>query len=654
MKEQRTNIEEILESILRGAAKILGCISANLVVFNKKTQQANVRVGIIAEKLLELYEIEELFGNALQSIEFPFGAFEEGIVYASWKDARIYETSSLSELVGRAFSSEILNQVSEMIGNQRFICVPVVCGRRRFGVIIFTKEDLRPFGLQRREILLRYAQRIGEIIENELRGRHSATMPGASETQPDAAVMHFLFDEKGKTVGKSRFCSADSYERGNVSETNDCADLPGEIETKLSNHASQWLGRSNDRIPGVVSDVAWKCSSEDEDQILRIKAEFSKMPIDGKLHSLCTVFDADQSQKRQVHSGQTQLLQFALGDTAPAVLVDPQFNITSYNEATERLFGYKPNELLHRSISILFREAKEIYSILNHQFLFLSDGYFEDVVIVRRKNGQVFPGKIEALLLADENHQVIGFLVLIHDQSGSVSASQDGDSMNHLMRMERLATMGEVAAQLAHEIRNPLVSIGATLEMLTKDDQRKRDNWEILKVVAKEVTRMDMILKDYLSLAARRNVSVAVVDLGEIINDALRLLEGTQVIEGKKISSTVATSLNVLADYDGLRHVFHNLFKNALEATSQGSQIECHASVLDDNLVIHIDDHGVGLASRSNECFKPFFTTKANGTGLGLAVCEKIIESHGGTISLKNRREGGCRASVVLPQGAIK
>ncbi|MBW1872910.1 MAG: sensor histidine kinase, partial [Deltaproteobacteria bacterium] len=98
----------------------------------------------------------------------------------------------------------------------------------------------------------------------------------------------------------------------------------------------------------------------------------------------------------------------------------------------------------------------------------------------------------------------------------------------------------------------------------------------------------------------------------------------------------------------------HNLFKNALEATSQGNNIECHGSTLDDNLVIHIDDYGAGLTCRPNECFKPFFTTKANGTVLGLAVCEKIIESHGGTLSLKNRREGGCRASVVLPQGAIK
>ena len=158
-----TSIEGILESILRGAAKILGCISANLV-FDKKEKFARVRIGLIAKKRVELNAIEQVFGNALQSMPFPFERIESSLVYAAWRDHAVYETSSLTELAGTAFSGEVAERVAEMIGHQRFICVPVECGRRNFGVIIFTKEDPGSFGLQRREILLRYAQRRRRLL----------------------------------------------------------------------------------------------------------------------------------------------------------------------------------------------------------------------------------------------------------------------------------------------------------------------------------------------------------------------------------------------------------------------------------------------------------------------------------------------------------
>ncbi len=643
MTDVDTSIEGILESILRGAAKILGCISANLVIFNKKEKFARVRVGLIAKKRVELNAIEEVFGNALQSMPFPFECIESSLVYAAWRDHAVYETSSLTELAATAFSGEVAERVAEMIGEQRFICVPVECGRRNFGVIIFTKEDPGPFGIQRREILLRYAQRIGEIIENELRGLGAAGALTRGSRIQDTLLTQLVFDSTGRLIGH---------------EYRDCIEIDGIEVSKNGNGAHRKISRQMleklesmsrefDGVNGIGLQTGMEAAGVQTAWVSDgCRIEMCGLELHGDKCVLCAIYETHDAQP----TSQNQLLQFALGDMAPALLLDTDFNITSCNEATERLFGFSADELQQHSVGILFRDPAEINVVLNQQFLFLSNGYFENLALVRRKNGRVFPGKVETLLLADGKNEVVGYLLLIRDQSNLVGITSTDDSISHLMRRERLATMGEMAAQLAHEIRNPLVSIGATLEMLTREKRLSGEDRDILDALSGEVTRLDMILKDYLSLAARRNTTVSKVDLAEIIGDTLKLLKGTQVCGRVTITSQVETGLEIIADHDGLRHVLHNLLQNAIEASPADSEIVCHASENGGEIMIHIDDQGGGLKCGPNECFKPFFTTKGNGTGLGLAVCEKIIKAHGGTIEIKNLREEGCRASIVLPR----
>ena len=538
VEKKASQIEEILESIMRGAAKILGCNSANLIVINEKTREIRIRVGVMAEQYNIVNEVEEIFGGPFDATAFHFGDADDCLVFASWHDRAVYETSSLAELVGTVFPTEIVEQVSGMIGEHRFICVPVISGSRIFGNIIFEKVGRHPFSPQQREILLRYARRIGEIIENDL--------------------MAF---------------------------------------------------------------------------------------------GLSAIYE--ESPKRDM-SVQDQLLHIALGESAPAVLVDPEFRITSVNDATEHLFGYSAEDLPGKDIGFLFREPQDIHTILNHQFLFVSNGYYEETTAIRRKDGSAIPCKVEALLLAGEANQVIGFLVLIRERRPAADLSGDGNGIARLMRRERLATMGEMAGQLAHEIRNPLLAIGATLESLIENLKLEGEGAETLSDLIKEISRLDMILKDYLSLAARHNMSIARVDLAEVLEDIGHLLRGTRKQSGKRISMHVPAGLTVLADYEGLKHVFFNLVLNALEASPKGGEVRCRATTTEKEITIFIEDSGPGLSVSADECFQPFFTTKKNGTGLGLTVCLKIVSAHGGTLTLQNRDEGGCRACVVLPRKVLQ
>ena len=188
--------------------------------------------------------------------------------------------------------------------------------------------------------------------------------------------------------------------------------------------------------------------------------------------------------------------------------------------------------------------------------------------MVRRRDGSLVAVRVEALLLADDSHQVVGFLLVLR-----VAAKRDGD---HLEQQERLATMSEMAAHLAHEIRNPLVAIGATLESLRSDPETPRSQQPILAALVKEILRMDMTLKDY--LAARREVAVTRVRVGELVDDVRRLLEGAHRPNGKTIRCRLDPELTIAVDREGMKQVVFNLLLNALEASPDDGEVVCGAA----------------------------------------------------------------------------
>lgn len=632
-RQPATGIEVILESILNGAAKILGCTSANLILFNESTREIRVHVGTKAESELVLNQVEAIAGE-IRKQSFSFRDAERSLVFQAWRDRCVIETSSFPELLGQAFAPEVIGQVASMLGEHRFICVPTSDGSRCDGVIVFEKPGTHPFSPQQRELLLMYARRIGEIMENDLRDRR----PTEGDSFATGVFARLLVDGDGHVAGTSDGPTVESL----------CG--PGSAVALQPRFVNEVVARASRFVhSGEVGPITMSRSgdaSPDGSPSERVVAEVSRMVVGGNAFALVSFHVVRPKPELAGH----QILHLALAEAAPAFLMDPDYRITSCNDATERLFGYPPADLVGQPIGTLFHDPEEVHTLLNHQFLFLSDGYHEEETVLKHRDGRVFPGKVKALLLADRADQVVGYLMLIRDRSAALDDPKDRQGLDRLMRRERLATMGEMAGQLAHEIRNPLLAVGATLESLIQDVEDGRDVRDVLRTLRGEVTRMDMLLKDYLSVAGRHKVSLARVDLGRVIADATRLLETSRKSANKAIRSEVPEGLAVLADPDGLRHVFFNLILNALEAMPSGGEVRCTASFGDRDVTVHIDDRGAGLACKPEKCFEPFFTTKKHGTGLGLTVCQEIVAAHGGTITLRNRAGGGCRASVVLPR----
>ena len=348
-----------------------------------------------------------------------------------------------------------------------------------------------------------------------------------------------------------------------------------------------------------------------------------------------------------------------LADAAEAMIIlDRAQTITGANARAEEMFGIKVELLKGRPFEVLFREPESSRTVLEVRMHLLSDGYFERRTHVVRGDGKAFPAFVTGLVSMDERGEHVGAIVRILDLGGGLEgqATAEEDLRRRLVRAERLAMMGEMAAQVAHEIRNPLVSVGASLREIVADLRSgEMDASELgpeMLSVADEVDRLDAILRDYLALARRPEITPARVRVGTVLEDAVRVAFQNPAARDRSIDLAGSGDDEVLADADALRQVFINLLVNALEASPPGTHISCRTTSGGSRVTTEIEDRGHGLPAGTPEdkLFEPFFSTKTRGSGLGLAVSRKIVEDLGGTISLGQAPGGsGAIARVSLP-----
>jgi two-component system nitrogen regulation sensor histidine kinase GlnL len=333
------------------------------------------------------------------------------------------------------------------------------------------------------------------------------------------------------------------------------------------------------------------------------------------------------------------LLRLTLGDPAPTIFIDTAGRVTSCNPAAERLFGWG-DELRGQTLESLFRVPRDVRELFAEQVRDPGGHGRHEAATARRQDGSLFRAAATALTLADAKDRVVGFLVLVEEEP-----DESPDEREDFR--DRLASLGEMAAQLAHEIRNPLVAIGATLESLEREELGEEPR-AIIAGLTKRIAHLDMVLRGYMAgrLADPRLSDVRVAG---IIEDQRRLLDAGSRLAGKSVRLDVDPALVVRADAEALSQVVFNLLSNALEASPAGGEVVCRATSGAHELAVSFEDDGPGLSAPASRCFQPFFTTKKDGTGLGLAVCQKLARAQGGLVELRNRPQGGCAATVVLP-----
>lgn len=254
-----------------------------------------------------------------------------------------------------------------------------------------------------------------------------------------------------------------------------------------------------------------------------------------------------------------------------------------------------------------------------------------------------------------------GALVTIGDRSRMRDLQRD------LIRNDRLASLGTVAAGLAHEIKNPLGGIKGAAQLL-KRELEDTDQADLLDVVLKESARVNSIVERLLRFGRPPQVEEEEVNLHEVLNEVVQLVSLSKAGEEKVFREVYDPSLPpVIGSHDALKQVFLNLIQNATEASRPGGKVEIHSRYTSEMALrdaegairgfiqVSIRDYGCGIEPENLlRLFTPFFTTKEKGTGLGLVMSHQIIKEHGGFLTVESIPGEGTTFLVHLPLGGVR
>jgi two-component system, NtrC family, sensor histidine kinase HydH len=214
-------------------------------------------------------------------------------------------------------------------------------------------------------------------------------------------------------------------------------------------------------------------------------------------------------------------------------------------------------------------------------------------------------------------------------------------------RSERLAALGQLTAGLAHELRNPLGTMKTSAELLARNVSKENPiAQEMASYISTEVDRTNSLITRFLDFARPQHLRLEPTDIATILDRAIASLPGVEIY--KNYSPGIPP---VKADAELLERVFSNLILNAAQASPEGGVVTVKTQLLDDNKVeVAVIDRGSGIEAKNLESiFNPFFTTKPEGVGLGLAICSKIVDEHGGHVTVESTAGEGSVFRVILP-----
>lgn len=370
--------------------------------------------------------------------------------------------------------------------------------------------------------------------------------------------------------------------------------------------------------------------------------------------------------------------------TDAIIIIDQDIRILMWNSAAERMFGYSRRQAVGASLTHLVLSAAVANGINKLAEEAIRPGLNVFLGTVTEAEAKHASGKSLPVEFTVSVRQIgAGWdsILILRDITERKRAEEAIHTLNaeledcvaertaqlqlkkeelaamseQLWQTAKLATMGELAASIAHELNNPLATVSLRVESLlaqtTADDLKRRT----LEIIEQEVKRMSGLIANLLQFSRQSKKQISTLDLREEIVRTLELIQYHLRNHNVRVTQEFAPDLpKINADRQQLRQLFLNLFTNASDAMPHGGTLTVRGEVADTRIVIQVADSGVGIAPENlSKVGEPFFTTKPDGkgTGLGLAICRRIVQEHGGTLSIAS--EGlpgkGTIVRVLLP-----
>ena len=324
------------------------------------------------------------------------------------------------------------------------------------------------------------------------------------------------------------------------------------------------------------------------------------------------------------------------------IALDRGENIISFNQTAESILQLTSPEVIGKNaIAVLPLPFQEIIGTMD-----VEKGIIDRGIACQSAEGKTIHLEIIATVLKEDSGNFLGYVLLFKDMTEVRYLKRE------IVRSQRLASLGNLAAGIAHEIRNPLSSIKG---FATYFKERYRDNpkdGETADIMVQEVERLNRVISQLLEFARPMPIEKKPTSLPALIRQSLKMIESEARERNISVHTDLAEDIpEAVIDEDKIKQVLLNLYLNALETMEQGSALRVKLTRFDDSSVnIAVSDGGTGIDEKDMaHIFDPYFTTKPSGTGLGLSIVHRIIEAHDGEIEVTSVAGEGTTFSILLP-----
>lgn len=367
---------------------------------------------------------------------------------------------------------------------------------------------------------------------------------------------------------------------------------------------------------------------------------------------------SDRKRMERELKNTNEFMRNLIESSADGIFVtDMRGNILIFNKGAENILGYRAEEVVGKmNIRQIYQPglAREIMAKLRGPD-YGGPGQIKSYPLFHRgKDGEMIEGDLSAALIYDEQGREMASVGIFRDLRDRVRMERElQEAQQALLQSERLAAMGQLTSQIAHELNNPIYGIMNTLELLKSEIPPESKRRRILELALSETVRLSEMLKSMLSFSKPEEEVRRPINMNELVEGILLMMDKQFRENNIKVECLLDLSLpEIRASMNQMRQVMLNIIKNAKEGMPRGGSLTVKTKQREGKILISITDTGYGIPDHiKDKIFDAFFTTKqkVKGVGLGLSVCYGIIRDHGGEIKVESVEGEGATFTVVLP-----
>ncbi|MDR3542069.1 MAG: ATP-binding protein [Desulfosporosinus sp.] len=345
-----------------------------------------------------------------------------------------------------------------------------------------------------------------------------------------------------------------------------------------------------------------------------------------------------QNRKLNILNQKLNILnQIMLSKTKNAIFItNADGKVTEFNAFAEKIFGFKKEEIIGKSIFNSKITGDFLKNVLNFGKI------YENIEIkFKNNNNENYICLFDTQPIHDENLKVIGAFGQFRDITDRYLAEEKyKNTEKEMSRLDRLNLIGQTAAGIGHEVRNPMTTVRGFLQLLGSKEECFKYN-DYFTLMIDELDRANEIITEFLSLAKDRVVDLKVQSLKEIVQNIFPLIQADGLVSDKYIHMGLEEVSEIPLDKKEIHQLILNLVLNGSQAMSPGGTMKIRTFMVNEEIVLAVQDDGKGIAEEVlGKIGTPFFTTKENGTGLGLAVCYSIAARHNAKIDIETGPTG--------------